>query len=140
VNARPAPRTGLWVAYSYQDSEITQADASLPASQGKEIDHIPHHLLSSGGEWQVTPELRLSAWLNAQTNYYLERANTAGTFGGYVLGNVGASWQVAKDVALDVQVKNITNRYYEYVWHDGTQSLHSPGDPRALYAAVHVRF
>jgi iron complex outermembrane receptor protein len=54
---------------------------ALPASQGKEIDHIPHHLLSSGGDWQVTPEaLRLSAWLNAQTNYYLERANsTAGT-------------------------------------------------------------
>ena len=140
VNAKPGAKTGVWVAYSYQDSEITQADAALPASQGKEIDHIPHHLLSSGGEWQVTPELRLSAWLNAQTNYYLERANTAGTFGGYVLGNVGASWQVAKDVALDVQVKNITNRYYEYVWHDGTQSLHSPGDPRALYAAVHVRF
>jgi iron complex outermembrane receptor protein len=115
----------------------------LPASKGKEIDHVPHHLWNTGISYQATPALQLTAWMNGQTHYYLERENTQGRYGGYVLTNLGATYKVNETVSVDLQLKNLTNRYYEYVWYDpdgADASLHSPGDGRALYAGVTFDF
>jgi len=57
--------------------------------------------------------------------------------------NLGATCKVTESVSVDLQLKNLTNRYYEYVWYDpdGAQaSLHSPGDWRALYAGLTLDF
>jgi iron complex outermembrane receptor protein len=140
INLRPERRTAIWLAYSRQYSRIVEPDPGAPATRGKEIDHVPNYLVSGGIDFQATPELRLSAWTYGQGNYYLERANTQGKFGGYMLFNLGASYQISKTVNLDFQVKNIANRYYEYVWTDGIQSLHSPGDGRAFYGTVSLKF
>ena len=143
MNLHPDERTEIWMAYSWQYSKILQPSASLPNSKGQEIDHIPHHLYNAGISYEATPALQLTAWMNGQTNYYLERENTTGTYGGYVLMNLGAIYKVTPSVSVDLQLKNLTNRYYEYVWYDpdGAQaSLHSPGDGRALYAGVTVDF
>jgi iron complex outermembrane receptor protein len=43
-------------------------------------------------------------------------------------------------VKLQFQAKNLTNTYWEYVWDDGTQTLHSPGDGRAVYGAISVNY
>lgn len=143
VNLHPDERTEIWMAYSWQYSKILQPSATLPNSKGQEIDHIPHHLYNAGVSYKATRALQLTAWMNGQTNYYLERENTKGTYGGYVLMNLGATYQVTESVSVDVQLKNLTNRYYEYVWYDpdGAQaSLHSPGDGRALYTGVTLDF
>ena len=50
--------------------------------------------------------------------------------------STGASYQLTEQLAVDLQLKNLTDRYHEYVWYDGAQTLHAPGDGRALYAAV----
>ncbi|WP_057413762.1 TonB-dependent receptor, partial [Pseudomonas syringae group genomosp. 3] len=143
MNLHPDERTEIWLAYSWQYSKILQPSATLPGSKGREIDHIPHHLYNAGLRYDATPALQLTAWMNGQTNYYLERENTKGTYGGYVLMNLGATYKVTQSVSVDLQLKNLTNRYYEYVWYDpdGAQgSLHSPGDGRALYTGVTVDF
>ncbi|KPY15434.1 putative TonB-dependent receptor [Pseudomonas syringae pv. philadelphi] len=143
MNLHPDERTEIWLAYSWQYSKILQPSATLPGSKGREIDHIPHHLYNAGISYDATPALQLTAWMNGQTNYYLERENTKGTYGGYVLMNLGATYKVTQSVSVDLQLKNLTNRYYEYVWYDpdGAQgSLHSPGDGRALYTGVTVDF
>ncbi len=143
LNLHPNERTEIWMAYAWQYSKILQPSATLPNSKGQEIDHIPHHLYNAGISYQATPALQLSAWMNGQTNYYLERENTQGTYGGYVLMNLGATYRVTESLSVDLQLKNLTNRYYEYVWYDpdGAQaSLHSPGDGRALYSGVTLDF
>ncbi|MBX8590771.1 TonB-dependent receptor [Pseudomonas cichorii] len=143
VNLHPNERTEIWMAYSWQYSKILQPSATLPNSKGREIDHIPHHVYNAGMTYQATPAVQLTAWMNGQTNYYLERENTQGTYGGYVLMNLGATWKVSDSVSLDMQFKNLTNRYYEYVWYDpdgAVDSLHSPGDGRALYTGVTLEF
>ncbi|CRM89501.1 catecholate siderophore receptor CirA [Pseudomonas sp. 22 E 5] len=143
MNLYPNERTNIWMAYSWQYSKILQPSATLPNSKGQEIDHIPHHLYNAGISYDATPALQLTAWMNGQTNYYLERENTKGTYGGYVLMNLGATYKVTQSVSVDLQLKNLTNRYYEYVWYDpdGAQaSLHSPGDGRALYTGVTLDF
>ncbi len=82
----------------------------------------------------------MSAEVLGQDDYYLERTNTQSRYGGYVIGNVGANWKVRPWLALDFQIRNITDRYYEYVWYDGTQSLHSPADGRAYYLTANLDF
>lgn len=143
MNVRPGERTELWMSYSWQYSKILEPSAALPTSKGKEIDHVPHHLYNAGVSYQATPALQLTAWMNGQTHYYLERENTQGTYGGYVLVNLGAVYRVSETLSVDLQLKNLTDRYYEYAWYDpdGAQaSLHSPGDGRALYAGLSVDF
>lgn len=139
VNMHPNERIDFWMAYAWQYSKILQPSATLPDSKGQEIDHVPHHVYNAGVSYQATPALQLTAWMNGQTNYYLERQNTQGTYGGYVLMDLGAVYKVAESVSVDVQLKNLTNRYYEYVWYDpdgADASLHSPGDGRALYTGI----
>lgn len=53
--------------------------------------------------------------------------------------NLGAMYKLSETMSVDLQLKNLTNRYYEYVWYDpdgADASLHSPGDGRAVYAVL----
>ncbi len=140
IDVRPGEKWNLWLAYARQKSTITKPDPSAPATQGNEIDHVPHYIFTGGIGYQATPKLNLSLTANGHGDYFLERTNATGKFGGHYLINAGLSYQITKAITLDFQVKNLTDRYWEYVWHDGTQSLHSPGDRRAYYGSVSAAF
>ncbi|AIZ33057.1 TonB-dependent receptor [Pseudomonas parafulva] len=143
MNLHPDERTAWWLAYTWQYSRILEPSAALPASRGQEIDHVPHHVWNAGVRYQASPALQLGAWMNGQSRYYLERENTQGRYGSFVLMNLSASYRLSESVSVDLQLKNLANRYYAYVWYDpdGAQaSLHSPGDGRALYAGVTFDF
>ena len=114
---------------------VSPAEYSAPTA-GKEIDHVPHHVYNAGVDWTPLRDWKFSAWAQGQGDYYLERSNSTGRFGGYDQLNLGATWQATPAIRLEAQVRNATNRRSEYVWYDGTQSLHSPGAPRAWSLAV----
>lgn len=139
LNARPSKRTSVWLAYSRQRSEIVTPDPSAPATVGKEIDHVPRYVYSGGVDHQLTSQLKLSGWFNGQGSYYLNSANTGGKFGGYALFNASASYQVSPTLSLELQLKNLANRYYEYVWIND-QTRHAPGDGRALYLSANLKY
>jgi len=136
LNLRPDDRWTLWLAYSRQRALIVTPDPSAPATRGKEIENVPHYLANAGIDWQATPRLKLSAWGNAQGDYYVERSNTLGRYGGYALANVGATWAWRAQRELSLQLKNLTDRHYVYAWYDSGSSGYSPGDGRALYASL----
>lgn len=140
ANLRPSPKLDLWANLSLQRSEIVKPGATELNNQGNEIDHVPRQIYGLGADYRVLPTLKLSAWANGQGDYYLERSNTQGKFGGYFLVNLGAVWQVQKNVSLELQARNIADRYYEYVFWDTTfpQTLHSPGEGRGIYASVRL--
>ncbi|MGY4494012.1 TonB-dependent receptor [Pseudomonas sp. TE3610] len=143
LNLHPGERTEAWLAYSWQYSKILKAGATYPDSAGNEIDHVPHHVYNAGASYQLTPSVQVSGWMNGQSDYYLEKNNTQGRYGAYVLFNLGATWKITEHLSVDVQLKNLANRYYEYVWYDpdGAQAaLHSPGDGRALYTGLSLDF
>lgn len=129
-----------WAALTLQQAKILEPDPSTPAARGKSIDHVPQRLLSAGLDYELSDRLALSGSITAQSAYYLEQTNRTGRFGAYALASLEATYQLTGNLDLQLQVKNITNARTEYVWWDGAQSLHSPGDARAAYAAVLVRF
>lgn len=139
-NIAATERLGLWFAAALQDSEILKTDASSPQSKGQEIDHVPHYLVNSGLDYKATDKLDLALWSSIQGDYYLERTNSTGKFGDFVLVHASASYQLQPKLKLDLQLKNLFDRDYEYVWYDGSQSLHSPGDGRAIYASLQLDF
>lgn len=134
------PDLQAWGAFTYQRAIIQEPDPAVPAARGKFIDHVPTRVIAGGVDWNASDKLTLSASVNAQNSYYLEQTNTTGRFGAYVLANLDVAYALSEHTEVQVQIKNLTNERYEYVWWDGAQSLHSPGDGRALYAALMVRF
>lgn len=140
LNVRPTSRLGFWVGAAVQRARIVKADAASIATQGKEIDHTPHLLYNLGADYDVNDVLRLSGSFNGQSSYYLDRTNTTGKFGAYAVANVSATYRIAHNMDVELQVRNLADRYYEYVWHDGTQSLHAPGSPRSVNLMLTSRF
>nr|WP_315251619.1 TonB-dependent receptor [uncultured Duganella sp.] len=136
-NLRTGDNGSAWASYSWQRSRITRPDPAAPATLGKQIDHLPGRLYSAGYEMQATPALKLSAWANGQSDYYLTTANTGSKYGAYTLLNASASYRVSRQWTLEVQLKNIANRYAEYVWLND-QTRHAPGDGRAVYVSANL--
>ncbi len=140
LNMQPTSRLGLWAGAAVQQAIIMKAEAASAATEGNEIDHTPRVLYSAGADYKVHEALRLSASVTGQSSYYLNRLNNTGKFGGYTLVNTSAAYSVAKNLEVELQVRNLANRYYEYVWELGSQSLHAPGSPRSIHLMLTSRF
>ncbi|MFA7822616.1 TonB-dependent receptor [Aeromonas dhakensis] len=54
LNLYPSDPARIWLSYSRQFSEILEPSPNLPASKGKEIDHVPHHLYALGADYQAS--------------------------------------------------------------------------------------
>lgn len=140
LGVRPAATVDGWLALTWQKGVIVTPDPNAPATLGKEIDHVPRHLVNGGVDWRPVEGWKLSASVQGQGAYFLTNTNTTGRYGAYTVLNLGATWDAwregSRQVRLEAQLRNATDRATEYVWHDGTQALHSPGAPRALYLGL----
>ena len=131
----------LWSSYTIQSGKLTNpglrpADAAL---RGKKIDHIPDYQLKSGADWNLTPAFTASLSLLAQGSYYLTTANASGRWGSATTTNVDLRYRYKK-ATFGLSVKNVFDRYSEYVWFDGAQTLHSPADARGFLGSVTFEF
>jgi iron complex outermembrane receptor protein len=140
LKVNPIEPVSLWTAFSLQEAIIKTPPPATPQYKGNSIDHTPNYLFSAGIDYQVTPELKSSLWTTGQGAYYPDEANKRNKVGEYALLNLDLSYKIHKMVELQFQVKNLTNTYWEYVWDDATQTLHSPGDGRAFYGAISVNY
>ncbi|MCL6252079.1 TonB-dependent receptor [Altererythrobacter sp. KTW20L] len=140
ASVTPAQGLTLWGAFSWQEAIIAVPDPATPQLAGNAINHTPEALWSGGIDWTPGDVLTLSLTTRGQSSYHLTTANTQGKWGALAVFDASASWQVSETVELGLAVKNITDDYYEYVWWDGAQSLHSPANPRNVTASARLRF
>ena len=139
LNAQLTEKFSAWMAYAWQDSKILKADDATPTAQGQEIDHVPHYLYNLGLNYQATSQWLFGLQANGQGDAYLERENIHGKFGRYFIIDASASYQWSEQISVDLQIKNLTDRYYEYVWWNSTHSLHAPNDGRAGYLSLNFK-
>lgn len=133
ANWQPDARWRAWASYSRQKATIEVPDPSAPATRGRQIENVPNWLASAGVAFSPVADWTFSAWGNGQGDYYVERTNTLGRYGGYALLNVSAAYRLNPRNQLMLQLKNATDRAYLYAWYDSGSSGYSPGDGRALY-------
>jgi iron complex outermembrane receptor protein len=149
IKVYPTDKFGVWAAYSLQEAKVTNppifAAGSMEYAAGNQVVNTPNYMFSAGLDYQILPTLRSSLWTSGQGNYFVNQANTVSKQGEYALLNLDLGYQVTKQVDLQFQMKNLADVKREYVWYDETfgataQPFFSPGDGRAVYGAVNVKY
>ncbi len=126
----------VWGALTTQRAVLVEPGALNPEARGKRLNHVPDWTAKYGADWSPTPRVNASFWAYGQGPYHLTDANTLPRFGGYTAVNADVSVRLARGVAVGVALQNAFDRYYEFVWFDGTQTQHSPGSARGLAFTV----
>ena len=129
----------IWSAFAWQKATIDTPDPSQPELKGNDIDHVPARIFTAGLEYQLTPDLLLSSTLRAQSDYYLTTQNNREKYGDFTRLSFNANYRLNDTVELSAQIENLTDDKYEYVWWDGSQTLHSPGQGRSLSASIKLK-
>lgn len=140
ARVRPMPSLDVWGAIAWQEAVITVPAPTTPQFAGNEIDHTPHWLWSGGIDWTPTDALTVTLSGRGQSSYFLTSANAEGKWGEQAVFDASASYRVSSSIELGLAVKNIGSDFYEYVWWDGSQTLHSPANGRNVTASVRLRY
>lgn len=140
ANVRPMKGLSIWGALAWQQAIITVPAPTTPQFAGNEIDHTPRWLWSGGIDWSPSDALSLSVSGRGQSSYYLTSANTEGKWGQMTVFDANLSYKLSQQVELGLTLKNLGDAYYEYVWWDGAQTLHSPANGRNVTASLRLRF
>ncbi|WP_206598605.1 TonB-dependent receptor [Croceicoccus estronivorus] len=140
ASIRPTAGLSIWGAVGWQKATITVPSPDTPQYAGNEINHTPHWLWSGGIDWSPADALTLSLSGRGQSSYYLSTANAEGKWGEMTVFDASMSYRLNETVELGLAVKNLANDYYEYVWWDGAQTLHSPANGRNVTASMRLRF
>lgn len=137
---RPMSGVSIWGALAWQQAMITVPAPTTPQFAGNEIDHTPRWLWSGGIDWSPTASLSLSIIGRGQSSYYLTSANAEGKWGKMTVFDASLSYKLNRQMELGLTVRNLGDAYYEYVWWDGAQTLHSPANGRNVTASLRLRF
>jgi len=122
--------TTLWGNYSYASSEITRPSSAASETIGNRLRSVPDYTYSVGVSRDFGEKWTARAHIDGQGSYYVNEKNLGGRFGSYSLVNIGMDYK-AKWGLVTLQINNLFDRYYEYVFDfsdDGTFTIHSPGD------------
>lgn len=128
----------VWGAWTSQRATLVEPGRTQPQLRGKRLNHVPDWTMKAGVDWTHRSGLAVSAWTYGQDDYFLTPANDLPRFGGYLATNLDLSWRW-RATTLGVAVQNLFDRYYEYAWFDGAQTLHSPANGRSALFTVTVQ-
>lgn len=140
LSVKPMAGLSLWGALSWQKAVISVPSPATPELAGNEINHTPRWLWSGGIAYSPLEPLTLSLTGRGQSSYYLTTANAEGKWGDLNVFDASISYRLNAHVEFGLAVKNLTDSYYEYVWWDGSQTLHSPANGRNVTASARLRF
>lgn len=140
ANAHAADGLSIWGAIAWQEAVITVPAPATPQYAGNEIDHTPRWLWSAGIDWSPVKALAISISGKGQSSYFLTSANAEGAWGKVAVFDASVSYRISEGVEFGLAIKNLGNRFYEYVWWDGVQTLHSPANSRSVTTSLRIRF
>lgn len=136
----------LWASHSIQEAKVVSAfTASGQSLAGKEVFSTPRHISNLGADYRLNDDWRFGLQARAQGDYYIEELNQQGKYGGYALLDASVNYRLTPTTSLDLQVKNLTDRQYEYVWYDNffwggaDQPMFSPAPGRTAYLSLNLK-
>ncbi|WP_417610663.1 TonB-dependent receptor [Parasphingorhabdus sp.] len=140
LRLKPTAELSVWGALSWQKAVIAVPTPGAPQLAGNELSHTPRWLWSGGIEYAPVEPLTLSLTGRGQSSYYLTTANAEGKWGDLAVFDASVAYRLSETLELGLAVKNLAGSYYEYVWWDGAQTLHSPANGRNVTASARLRF
>lgn len=112
---------------------------------GKEVFSTPRYISSLGADYQFNQRLRFGLQARAQGDYYIDEQNARGKYGGFAVLDASVRYDLSASTSLDLQVKNLTDREYEYVWYDNffwggdDQPMFSAAPGRAVFLSLNLK-
>ncbi|MCQ9373034.1 TonB-dependent receptor [Methyloversatilis sp. XJ19-13] len=146
-SGRLTDRLEVWLSHSVQEAKVISAFTSTGTSlAGKEVFSTPRFISNVGAEYRLSEVWRFGLQGRAQGDYYIDDLNAQGKFGGFVLFDANVRYTMSRTASLDLQVRNIADRDFEYVWYDNFffpagshQPSFSPGPGRAAYLSLNLK-
>ncbi len=145
ISAQVGEKWTVWASHAYQEAKIERdgRDASV-SLEGREVAATPRYISNIGLDYQATEALQFGLQGRAQGDYYLEERNVAGKYGGFAVLDLSARYDINPRWSVDVQMKNATDRKYDYAWYDSffweqPQPMFSPAAGRSLHIAFNMK-
>jgi len=135
---QPAGAWYLWTSYTKQEAILAEPGATNAAIKGNWLNHIPDYSAALGVDYQINSNWKVSLFNTTQSDSYVSNNSSLGKFGDYSLTELRIGFATGNH-DINLQVTNLFDEYYEYVWFD-TDTLHSPGDGRAVNLSWRVAF
>ncbi|WP_137823304.1 TonB-dependent receptor [Pseudomonas sp. D(2018)] len=136
----------VWASHAIQEAKVVSAYTASGASlAGKEVFSTPRYISNLGTDYQLNHDWRVGLQARAQGDYYIDELNQQGKYGGYALLDANVRYTLSPTASVDVQVKNLTDREYEYVWYDNffwggdDQPMFSPAPGRTAYLSLNLK-
>ena len=136
----------LWGSHAIQEAKVVSArTASGQSLAGNEVFSTPRYVSNLGADYQLNDDWRFGLQARAQGDYYIDELNQQGKYGGFAVLDANVRYQLSDTTSLDLQLKNLTDRDYEYVWFDNffwggdDQPMFSPAPGRSAYLSVNMK-
>lgn len=146
VSSRVTDKLTLWFSHAQQEAKVVSAYTSGGISlAGKEVFSTPRTITNLGAEYQADANWRFGLQGRAQGNYYIDDQSAKGKFGGFAVLDASVRYALSVTTSIDLQVKNLTDHKYEYVWYDNffwggaDQAMFSPAPGRSGYLSLNVK-
>ncbi|BAN48035.1 TonB-dependent receptor [Metapseudomonas resinovorans] len=146
VASRINERWSVWASHAYQEAKVRSAfTAGGQSLAGNEVFATPRHISNLGTDYQFDQAWRFGLQARAQGDYYIDELNEQGKFGGFAVLDASVEYTLSPAASVDLQVKNLTDREYEYVWYDNffwggdDQPMFSPAPGRTAYVSLNLK-
>ncbi len=107
---------------------------------GKEIESAPRVMTNTRVTWQPQKNARVQLEWVKLGSYWLDAANTQ-KYGGHDLFNLRVNWPLSRDVAINGNLYNVTDRRNaDSAQLSNNQPVLSPGLPRTLYVGLETKW
>ncbi|WHH49828.1 TonB-dependent receptor [Pseudomonas sp. Ap32] len=119
ISAQLDDQWTVWASHAIQEAKVVKAYAANGQSlSGKEVFSTPRYISNVGVDYRYNDDWKFGAQGRAQGSYYIDELNEQGKYGGFVVVDASVSYRVTSSTSVDLQVKNLFDREYEYVWYD----------------------
>ncbi|WP_371181118.1 TonB-dependent receptor [Xanthomonas sacchari] len=139
-------RWTAWISHALQEAKVVSAyTATGEALRGREVFSTPRYISNVGLDYRPDARWKFGVQARAQGDYYIDERNTQGKYGGFRVVDASVRYQLSPRASLDLQVKNLTDARYAYVWYDNffwggnDQPMFSPAPGRSAYLGFELR-
>lgn len=131
---------GTWARHRYTDNIQSAALNQLVDIQHNDIATAPRHLGSVQLAWQPVEATRIELEWVHMGQYYLDMENKH-RYAGHQLVHLRLQQQINAQLGIGLRLVNLTDAdYAERADYAFGQYRYFVGEPRALYADIHLRF
>ncbi len=135
-----------WLSHAVQEAKVVTAyTASGMSLHGREVFSTPRYISTAGLDYRPDARWKFGLQARAQGDYYIDALNAHGKYGGFTVVDASVRYQLSAHSSIDLQIKNLTDDRYAYVWYDNffwggnDQPMFSPAPGRSAYLGFELR-